>query len=139
MTSDPLTSASRIAASGLEAQSRRLLVVSENMANAQSTSALPGGNPYQRKLVTFAAVLDRSTGASPVEVLSVEKDRSPFPLEFNPGHQAADASGYVKMPNVNMLVEMADMREASRHYDANLQVLKQARNLVAMTIDLLKA
>lgn len=138
MSVDPLTSASKVASSGLQAQSERLLVVSENMANAHSTSSVGGGDPYRRKMISFAAVLDRASGASPVEVVSVDEDRTAFPLEFDPSHQAADAAGYVKMPNVNVLLEMADMREATRSYEANLQVMKQARSLVSMTIDLLK-
>lgn len=138
MKLDPLSAALNVSASGLEAQSARLLVVSENLANAQSTSAVPGGDPYRRKMISFAAELDRATGATAVEVTSVDEDRAAFPTEFDPSHQAADAAGYVKMPNVNVLIEMADMREATRSYQANLQVLKQARQLVSMTIDLLK-
>ena len=138
MKLDPLSAALNVSASGLEAQSARLLVVSENLANAQSTSAIPGGDPYQRKMISFSAALDRATGATPVEVSSIDADYSAFPTEFDPSHQAADSAGYVKMPNVNVLIEMADMREATRSYEANLQVLKQARQLVSMTIDLLK-
>lgn len=138
MKLDPLSLALNVSASGLEAQSARLLVVSENLANAQSTSPIAGGDPYRRKTISFASALDRATGARPVEVMAVDEDRSAFPLEFDPSHQAADAAGYVKMPNVNVLIEMADMREATRSYQANLQVLKQARQLVSMTIDLLK-
>ena len=138
MKLDPLSAALNVSASGLEAQSARLLVVSENLANAQSTSAVSGGDPYRRKTISFAAELDRATGATTVDVSSIDEDHTPFPTEFDPSHQAADAAGYVKMPNVKVLVEMADMREATRSYEANLQVLKQARQLVAMTIDLLK-
>lgn len=136
---DPLSVALKVAASGLEAQSKRLLVVSENMANAQSTSSVAGGDPYQRKTLSFANELDRATGANKVKIGDVSRDVSPFPVEFDPGSQAADAGGYVKLPNVNVLVEMADMREANRSYEANLQVVKQARKLISMTIDMLKA
>ena len=122
----------------MTAQSERLRVVSENLANAQSTAKLPGGDPYQRKTVTFAAELDRASGASMVDVASRGTDPSEFPVEYQPGHEAADEFGYVKMPNVNILVEMADMREAIRGYEANLQNIKQSRELISMTIDLLR-
>ena len=136
---DALSAALRVAASGLEAQSERLRVVSENMANAQSTGSAPGADPYRRKIVSFAAVLDRSLDASTVELARIDRDGSAFPIEFQPGNEAADARGYVKMPNVNMLVEMSDMREANRSYEANLQVFKQARDLISMTVDLLRS
>ena len=135
---DPLTSALKVAESGLGAQSERLRVVSENLANAQSTGSTAGADPYRRKTITFAAELDRATGAAMVDVTSISRDRSDFPVEYQPGHEAADASGYVKMPNVNVLIEMADMREANRSYEANLQVIRQARDLISMTIDMLR-
>lgn len=129
----------KIAASGLEAQSTRLRVVSENLANAQSTADAPGGDPYRRKVVGFSAELDRVSGASMVEVTSVDRDASAFSVEYDPGNKAADENGMVKLPNVNLLIEMADMREANRSYEANLQTIKQARELVTMTIDLLRS
>ncbi|OHV83150.1 flagellar basal body rod protein FlgC [Mesorhizobium sp. ORS 3428] len=135
---DALTSALKVAASGLGAQSERLRVVSENLANAQSTGNTPGSDPYRRKTITFQSELDRATGGSLVEVSSIAHDPSDFPIEFQPGNEAADEKGYVKMPNVNVLVEMADMSEANRSYEANLQVIKQARDLISMTIDLMR-
>lgn len=135
---DPLTAALKVAASGMGAQSERLRIVSENLANAQSTGTTPGSDPYQRKTVTFAAELDRASGGNFVDVASISRDRTAFPVEYQPGHEAADEFGYVKLPNVNMLVEMADMREANRGYEANLQVIKQARQLISMTIDLMR-
>ncbi len=135
---DPFFTSLKVAASGMTAQSERLRVVSENLANAQSTGSLPGSDPYQRKTVTFAAELDRVTGTSMVDVGSFGTDPSEFPVEYQPGHEAADEYGYVKMPNVNVLVEMADMREAIRGYEANLQTIKQSRELISMTIDLLR-
>jgi flagellar basal-body rod protein FlgC len=135
---DALSATLKVAASGLTAQSERLRVVSENLANAQSTGSTPGSEPYQRKTIVFSAELDRALGASAVEVSSINRDPAAFPLEFLPGHEAADESGYVKMPNVNVLVEMADMTEANRSYEANLQVVKQARDLISMTIDLMR-
>ena len=135
---DPLAAALKVAASGLGAQSERLRVVSENLANAQSTGETPGSEPYRRKTISFAAELDRATGGSLVEVNEIGRDKGDFPVEFIPGHEAADDKGYVKMPNVNVLVEMADMSEANRSYEANLQVIKQARELISMTIDLMR-
>jgi flagellar basal-body rod protein FlgC len=135
---DALSATLKVAASGLTAQSERLRVVSENLANAQSTGSTPGSEPYQRKTIVFSAELDRALGASAVEVSSINRDPAAFPLEFLPGHEAADDNGYVKMPNVNVLVEMADMTEANRSYEANLQVVKQARDLISMTIDLMR-
>jgi flagellar basal-body rod protein FlgC len=135
---DPLFASLKVAASGMTAQSERLRVVSENLANAQSTGQLPGSDPYQRKTITFAAELDRASGVNMVDVGSIGSDQSEFPVEYRPGHEAADAFGYVKMPNVNVLVEMSDMREAIRGYEANLQNIKQSRELISMTIDLLR-
>lgn len=135
---DSITSALKIAASGLEAQSERMRVVSENVANARSTGETPGSDPYRRKTVAFTSELDRLLGADLVRVKSVGTDRSDFKMEHDPGNPAADKDGYVKMPNVNMLVEMSDMREANRSYEANLQVVKQARELINLTIDLMR-
>jgi flagellar basal-body rod protein FlgC len=135
---DALTAALKVAASGLGAQSERLRVVSENLANAQSTGSTPGADPYRRKTITFQSEVDRATGGSLVEVGAINRDPSDFPIEFQPGNEAADDKGYVKMPNVNTLVEMADMSEANRSYEANLQVIKQARDLISMTIDLMR-
>lgn len=135
---DPIDATLKIAASGLEAQSSRLRVVSENLANANSTSAVPGGNPYSRKLVTFASELDRAAGVELVHVSQIGYDQTPFRAEYDPGNPGADAKGFVKLPNVNMITEMADMREANRAYSANLQVVKQGRDLYTMTIDLLR-
>lgn len=136
---DPLSTAIKVAASGINAQSARMRVVSENLANAQSTSDVPGGDPYRRKTINFAAELDRATGGTIVDIASITRDQADFQVEYRPGDKAADANGFVKLPNVNMLVEMADMREANRSYEANLQVVKQARDLISMTIDLLRS
>jgi flagellar basal-body rod protein FlgC len=135
---DALISAMKTSASGLDAQSMRLRIISENLANAQSTGRTPGADPFRRKAITFGAELDRLTGASLVGVKRVLGDQSPFKLEFDPGNPAANAAGYVKMPNINLIVEMADMREANRSYESNLQVIKQAREMISMTIDLLR-
>ena len=136
---DPLSAASKIAGSGLEVQSTRLRVVSENIANARSTGDTPGADPYRRKTVTFGSELDRVSGVERVTVKKLGVDRGDFVNEYDPGNPAADTNGMVKMPNVNMLVELADMREASRSYTANTQVIKQVRELVSMTIDLMRS
>lgn len=136
--SDALTGSLKIGASGLAAQSMRLQVVSENLANANTTSSVPGGNPYARKTITFDAELDEDAGGNAVKVDEIGRDRAPFRSEFNPSHPAADEKGMVKLPNVNLTIELADMRETNRSYQANLQVVRQARELINMTIDLLK-
>ncbi|MFM9856896.1 flagellar basal body rod protein FlgC [Pseudoxanthobacter sp. M-2] len=135
---DSLQAIGQIAAGGLEAQSTRLRIVSENIANARSTGNTAGADPYSRKTVLFQAQLDRELGASAVSIKGLSTDKSPFRIEYDPGHPAADESGNVKLPNVDMLVEMADMREATRSYEANLQMMKQARSMISMTIDLLR-
>ncbi len=136
---DPLVASLKVAASGLEAQSTRIRIVSENLANARSTGDTPGADPFRRKTVTFAAELDRATNAALVEVERLGVDEGEFSTEYDPGNPAADEKGFVKMPNVNVLVEMADMREANRSYEANLQSIKQSRDLISATIDLLRA
>ncbi|MEJ2228301.1 MAG: flagellar basal body rod protein FlgC [Alphaproteobacteria bacterium] len=136
---DPLQLSLKVAASGLEAQGHRVRVVSENLANHDSTGNTPGAVPYTRKTISFKTALDHAAQANLVHVDQIGHDNSPYPLEFNPSHPAADAKGYVKRPNVNMLVELADMREANRSYEANLQVIKQARELISLTIDLLRS
>lgn len=136
---DPLVASLKISASGLEAQSSRLRVVSENLANARSTGDVPGSDPYRRKTVSFTQELDRAAGVSTVEIKKIGVDRSDFRTEYDPGNPAADVNGVVKYPNVNILVEMADMREANRSYEANLQSIRQARDLINSTIDLLRS
>ncbi|TVR08316.1 MAG: flagellar basal body rod protein FlgC [Salinarimonadaceae bacterium] len=135
---DPLSATMRIAGAGLQAQSKRLQIVSENLANAQSTGPTAGSDPYRRKTISFAGEMDRLIGAELVRVKGVGADRSPFRVVHDPSHPAADVNGDVKTPNVNMLVEMADLREANRSYEANLQIVKQARSMVSATIDLLR-
>jgi flagellar basal-body rod protein FlgC len=136
--SDPLLASAKSAASGLFAQSARMRVVSENIANASTTGKAPGADPYQRKTISFQSVMDENAGADVVQVDQISRDETPYDTQYMPGNAAADANGMVKMPNVNMLVELADMREASRSYTANTQVIKQVRELVSMTIDLMR-
>ncbi len=135
---DPLVSSLRVAGSGLETQSARLRVVAENIANAQSTGSSAGADPYARKTITFESELDRATGDNIVAIKSIGADKTPFRIEHMPGNPAADAKGDVKMPNVDLLFEMEDMREANRSYEANLQVVKQSRDMITQTIDLLR-
>ena len=136
---DPLMATLRVAGSGLEAQSTRLRIVSENIANARTTGDTPGADPYRRKTITYGAELDRVTGAQTVEVKKLGVDQSDFIAEYDPGNPAADERGIVKMPNVNILIEMADMRESNRTYEANLQTIKQTREMLSQTIALLRA
>jgi flagellar basal-body rod protein FlgC len=136
---DPLQSTLRIGASGLQAQSKRLRVIAENMSNANSTGRTPGAEPYTRKIVTFESELDQTADANAVRVAGVEPHRAPYRVEHMPGHPAADAQGYVRLPNVDLIVEAADMREANRSYEANLQAIRQARELINMTLDLLRS
>ena len=138
MTVDALTASMKVAGSALEAQSTRLRVVSENIANARSTSTESGGAPYQRKTVAFTEFVDRSTGTSQIRTMPTARDPAPFRLEHDPANPAADAGGMVRMPNVNVLVEMADMRQANRSYEANLQVMAQVRGMITATLEMMK-
>ena len=128
-----------IAASGLKAQSGRMRVIAENIANADSTAPRAGGNPYRRKIATFHTEVDRAIEAQTVGMGRVQLDQTDFRTKYEPGHPAADRNGYVKYPNVNAMVEMTDMREAQRSYEANLNVIGATRRMIQRTIDLLKA
>lgn len=128
----------RISAQGLQVQTTRLRVIAENLANQDTTGGSPGAAPYRRKTITFADQLDPDTGADGVRVARVGRDATQFPQRYDPSHPAADARGYVRLPNVNSFVEVEDMREAQRSYNANLGVLQTARGILLRTIDLLK-
>jgi len=134
---DALKLSMAISGAGLAAQSQRLRIVSENLANAHNTGRTPDADPYQRKIISFSSVMDQKLGVAMVKVSRIGNDIAPFPTEFNPSHPAADANGMVKMPNVDALLEMGDMRETIRSYEANMQALKQARELIFMTIDMM--
>jgi len=136
--SDPLSASLHISGAGLHAQSERLRVVSENLANARSTGQAAGDDPYRRKTITFESEFNRAYQANLVSVKGIGADKAPFTVEYDPGHPAADEDGYVKMPNVNTLLELADMRETNRSYEANLKVMTQAREMVMRNIDLLR-
>ena len=133
-----LDRALRISAAGMQAQSSRLRVVAENLANRDSTGQSPGADPYRRRTVTFETVLERGTGTPLVEVGKVGTAPGEFPQVYDPSHPAADANGYVKRPNVDSLVEMMDMREAQRSYSANLAVLETTRGMLTRTIEALR-
>lgn len=135
---DPLQASMKIASSGLSASSARLRIASENIANARSTGSTPGADPYRRQTITFENALDDASGVDVVKVADIGNDKAPFTVEHDPGNPAADEKGFVKLPNVNLILEMADMREANHAYEANLQVVKESRDLLSMTIDLLK-
>ncbi len=128
----------RIAASGLKAQSARMKVIAENIANAESTAKTRGGDPYQRRIPTFREVFDAEIGASVVQLGRVQLDKSAFGEKFDPGNPAADDKGIVKTPNVNTLIEMVDMREAQRSYEANLNVIGATRRMKSKTLDILR-
>ena len=128
-----------IAASGLRAQAGRMRIISENIANADSTPQRPGSDPYRRKIATFRSELDRTLDTQLVELGKVQTDSSDFRTKYEPGHPAADASGNVKYPNVNSVIELTDMREAQRSYEANINVISATRRMIQRTIDILKA
>ena len=127
-----------ISAAGMRAQSARLRVVAENLANRESTGTSPGAEAYRRKTVTFSNRLDRALGAETVRVSRVGRDRSEMPTRFDPSHPAADANGYVSVPNVDSMVETMDMREAQRSYNANLAVLDITRGMLSRAIESLR-
>ncbi|MFN5413141.1 flagellar basal body rod protein FlgC [Bradyrhizobium sp.] len=136
-TSDFVRSMS-IATSGRRAQAGRMRVISENIANADSTAAKAGGDPYRRKVPTFSSALDRALDAKVVTLGKVVPDQSSFRVKYDPSNPAADASGNVKYPNVNPLVEMTDMRDAQRSYEANLNIIGATRRMIQRTLDILK-
>lgn len=129
----------KIAASALRAQSGRMRVIAENLANAGSTAETAGGAPYRRKIPTFKQIYDRELGAQVVRAGPIRFDQSEFTLRHEPGHPAADDKGYIRTANVNALIETADMREAQRTYEANLNVISATRRMLARTLDILRA
>lgn len=128
-----------IATSGLRAQAGRMRVISENVANADSTAQNPGGDPYRRKVPTFTSALDRTLDARVVALGRVKPDTSAFRVKYEPTNPAADANGNVKYPNVNPVIEVTDMRDAQRSYEANLNVISATRRMIQRTLDILKA
>ena len=135
---DDLLKTLRISSAAMKAQGTRLRVIAENIANANSLAQEPGQDPYRRKIVTFKNALDRSIGTRTVAVDKIKTDNSDFEKRFDPNHPAADVDGYVLIPNVNTLIEMMDMKEAQRSYEANLNVIKSSKAMLQGTIDILK-
>lgn len=133
-----LDSTLQVSAAGMDAQTMRLRVIAENLANQDSTGSSPGADPYRRKTVSFEDRVDRSLGVATVQVKQVGRDSSAFPQRYDPSNPAADAQGYVKLPNVNSIIEIMDMREAEHSYSANLAVLQATRSMQSRTLDLLK-
>jgi flagellar basal-body rod protein FlgC len=126
-----------VAASGLRAQTERMKTIAENIANASSTSQTPGGDPYRRKIATISSSFDRELGASLVEAGKPMDDKSAFRTQYDPGNPNADKQGYIKLPNVDSLVEIMDMREAQRSYEADLTVMDATKSMMSRTVDLL--
>ena len=133
-----MTKALDISARGMDAQTTRLRVIAENLANEDTTGSDPRTEPYRRKTVSFTNTVDRALGARLVSVNKIGVDQSEFPRRYDPSHPAADAQGYVRTPNVNPFVEMMDMRDAQRTYNANLSVMQVARGMLSRAIELLK-
>lgn len=135
---DDLVLSKQVAASGMKAQSQRLRIISENLANADSLSKNPGGQPYRRKIISFRNELDKASGADMVKVGRVSKDRSQLERKYDPNHPSADKDGYVLLPNVNPLIETMDMKEAQRSYDANLNVISVSKDMMTRTLDIIR-
>lgn len=127
-----------ISASGMRAQSVRMRVISENLANANSVAPSPKDDPYRRKVVSFENEMDNQLGVDLLKVDKIEEDQSKFERKYDPGHPAADKNGYVKMPNVNPFVEMMDMRQAQRSYEANLSMIETAKAMLSKTVEILR-
>jgi len=128
----------QISAAGMKAQGTRLRVAAENMANADSLPTEAGKDPYRRKILTFKNVMDRETGVDLVKVNKVYDDKSAFGMKYEPGHPAANAQGYVQTPNVEPMIEMMDLREAQRSYEANLNVIQSSRSMLLQTLDIIR-
>ena len=128
----------RIAATGLHAQTARMRIIAENIANADSAGKSPGEEPYRRRIPTFEAVMDKEVGGKVVEIGRLAYDMSDFQSRYEPGHPAADEHGYVRYPNVNSLIEAMDMREAQRTYEANLNMITTTRQMMGSTLDILR-
>ena len=133
-----LTKALTISARGMDAQTTRLRVIAENLANQDTTGDTPGADPYRRKTVTFDQKMDATLGSETVHVKQIGTDKSQFPKRYEPSHPAADAQGYVHTSNVNSFVEVMDMREAQRSFSANLNVMEVTRSMLSRAVDLLK-
>ena len=135
---DVLFRALHISSAGMHVQGKRLRVVSENMANIDSLADKPGGDPYRRRIIIFQNKYHKNLNMPLVEIKKIKGDRTPFAKKYDPSNPAADQQGYVKTPNVNMFVELMDMREAERSYEANTNVLQSTKSMISRTIDILR-
>lgn len=135
---DEMLKTLQVSAGGMRAQGTRLRIISENIANANTLPQSPDQAPYQRQVVSFRTVLDREIGANSIEVSRITRDPAPFSRTYDPSHPGADAAGYVQTPNVNSLIEMTDMREAQRSYEANLNLIRTSKAMLQETIDVLR-
>lgn len=133
-----ISKALAVSARGMDAQTARLRIIAENLANQDTTGSTPGADPYRRKVVTFENRMDQAAGTETVRVKHIGPDQGPLPQRYDPSHPAANAEGYVRTPNVNSFIEVMDMREAQRSYSANLNVLEATRSMLTRTIELLK-
>ena len=133
-----LNQALNVSATGMDAQTTRLRVIAENIANPDTTGSSPGADPYRRKTVTFESAVDQAAGVDTVRIKNIGVDNSDLPQRYDPANPAADTNGYVKLPNINSFVEIMDMREAERSYSANLSVMQATRSMLNKTIDLLR-
>jgi len=131
----PSNIAVAVATSALKAEQSRMRVIAENLANADSTAQTPGGDPYRRQVPVFTPTT--VDGAKGVAMTQVVADQTQFGSEYAPGHPAADPKGYVKLPNVNPMMEALDMRNAQRAYQANLSVIETAREMDSGTLSIL--
>ena len=135
---DDIIKTMRISSAGMQVQGARLRVISENIANADSLPQDANGKPYRRQIITFQNELNRAMGLDMVRVRDIKPDQSDFGKKFDPNHPAADEDGYVLTPNVNSLIEMSDMREAQRSYEANLQIIKASKAMLNGAIEVLR-
>ncbi|MDP2086189.1 MAG: flagellar basal body rod protein FlgC [Gemmobacter sp.] len=135
---DELSAIRKIASSGIRAQGERMRVISENIANADATGRTPGADPYRRKTISFSEMVERESGVALVRADPPGRDMSAFPVRFDPSHPAADAQGFVKTPNVSAIIEMANMREAQRSYEANMNMFETGRKMRSLMLDMLK-
>lgn len=133
-----ITKALTLSARGMDVQTARLRTIAENLANQDTTGSTPGAEPYRRKVITFENRMDSALGATTVRVKNIAPDKGELPMRFDPSHPAADAKGYVRMPNVNSFIEVMDMREAQRGYSANMNVMEVTRSMLTRTIEMLK-
>ena len=133
-----LTKTLKVSAAGMQAQNARMRTIAENLANADSLASAPGADPYRRKMLTFKNALDKASGAQLVRPDRVIRDQADFQKRYDPNHPGADTDGYVLAPNVNSLIEVMDMRQAQRSYEANLSMIEVARGMVQRTIDILR-